>query len=337
MFRPRFGCCSILLVALLFATGSPAFAQQPSMVWPKAPDTARIRLERIIASARDIEGEPGFLAKVAQWLFGGSNRRHWLIQPVGIAVSPDGVVYVADPGARGVHRIDVRGEEYGFTSEGDGASLVSPVGIAVAEDGAVYVSDSQRGTVTVYTATLSPRFEFNAGLTRPTGLAVVRGLLYVADAGAHRIAVFGLDGIPRASFGGRGTEAGSYNFPVALAGDTSLFIVDALNHRVQRCDRAGVPLGSIGSIGTSGGSFASPKSVALDSEGHVYVTDALLDAMQIFERDGALLLVVGTHGTGSGEFQAPSGVAIDAADRVYVVDSLNRRIQIFAYIKQAAR
>ena len=85
--------------------------------------------------------------------------------------------------------------------------------------------------------------------------------------------------------------------------------------------------------GNVSGRFASPKGIALDSDGDIYVTDALMDNLQIFDRTGRLLLLVGRKGHSDGEFMSPGGITIDQNDKIYVVETFNKRIQIFQYVK----
>ena len=83
---------------------------------------------------------------VADTLFGGSEAH--LVRPMAV-VAVDGVLYVADPGAKGVHRFDQPKGEYDLLHAADGGALPSPVGLARGADGDVYVTDSVLAAVFV--------------------------------------------------------------------------------------------------------------------------------------------------------------------------------------------
>ncbi len=327
---PKYG---LAILALLLPVGLAAQSNDSLLVWPGPPDPARIRHIRTISSMGDFKHEKGFFAKLVSFLTGGESTLPWLVQPVGIAVSADGRIFVADPGAHGIHVINPEKKEYDFVKETKYGMLISPVGLALTEDGRLYVSDSERGDVIVLDDDLEAEAQIKGSLVRPTGLQIIGGKLYVVDTGRHEVVVFDLKGNVMLEFGRHGAGAGEFNYPIHLAGRDSVYVVDALNYRIQKFDPAGKFGSAFGDRGDIPGRFASPKSIALDSQGHVYVTDALMDNFQIFTAYGQLLLIVGRKGASDGEFMSPGGIAIDRNDRVYVVDTLNKRVQIFQFIK----
>lgn len=326
----------IKAVAVLFVvTQMVAFAQTDSvrLVWPSPPERTRIKHVRTISSLENLQPEKGFFAKLLGFFSGTEISQRWLVQPVGIAVAPDGRIFVADPGANGIHVINSGKKEYDFIAETKFGKFVSPVGLAFAVEGRLYVSDSQRGDIIVFNRDLEVEFQIKDSLIRPTGLKVIGVKLYVVDAGDHNVKVFDLQGKHLFSFGRRGAGEGEFNYPLQLVAHDSLFVVDALNYRIQKFDLGGRFISTFGGQGNIAGRFASPKGIALDSDGNIYVSDALMDCFQIFDPGGRLLLVVGRQGLKDGEFISPGGVTIDAHDMIYVVETMNRRIQIFQYLR----
>ncbi len=326
---------SLCVVILFLLVSVEGYAQEDSgLVWPALPDKPRIKYVEMISSDQPFKHESGgFFSKIVNFLFGEQKDRTWLVQPVGIAVAPDGIVYVADPGAHGVHIFNREKKEYDFLSQTKYGDLLSPVGIAISSEGTIYITDSQRGDVLVLNKDRDPQFTFKTNLSRPTGIALFQNKLYIADPSRQKVLIFDLNGNYIAEFGQRGVGNGEFNFPIAVTAANTLFVVDALNYRVEEFDVAGKFMYKFGTQGNAAGLLASPKSIALDSDGDTYVTDALMDNFQIFNKEGQLLLVVGRQGYNAGEFMSPGGITIDNADNVYVVDMLNKRIQIFKYLK----
>jgi DNA-binding beta-propeller fold protein YncE len=324
----------IILLTLVFHNPHlVAAGNLDSLVWPSPPDRARLKHLVTLSSEANFHEENGTLSKVLHFFFGGEQQVPWLVQPVGIAVSKQGIIYVADPGSNGVHRIDQQERKHTLVTETKYGNFRSPVGIACADEGSVYITDSDQGVIIVTDGDLEAKSIIKGRIIRPTGISIIRNKLYVVDTGTHKIVVLDLQGNFLGEFGQRGTEEGNFNYPVEIAGRDTLCVVDALNYRIQLFTPEGKFLRMFGRQGNAIGCFASPKGVALDSDGDIYVTDALLDNLQIFNMRGQLLLSVGQRGTHDGEFLTPNGIAIDAQDRIYIVDTLNRRIQIFQYLK----
>lgn len=326
---------SLFRFILFLLAAANAFSQADTgLVWPTPPDKPRIKYIETISSTQPFKHESGgIFSKIAKLIFGEQSDRTAMVQPVGIAVAPDGIVYVADPGAHGVHVFNRVKKEYDFLYDTKFGKFRSPVGIAFAPDGTIYISDSERGDIVVLDRDRDPQFTIAINLVRPTGVIVYSGKLFVADPGRQKILMFDLRGTYIGEFGQRGLGEGEFNYPIALATGNSLYAVDALNFRVQEFDSTGKYLSKFGKQGNRGGSFASPKSIALDSDNNLYVTDALMDNFQIFNGKGELLLIVGQQGERAGQFMSPGGITVDAKNEIYVVDMLNKRIQIFQYLK----
>lgn len=114
--------------------------------------------------------------------------------------------------------------------------------------------------------------------------------------------------------------------------DGRLYVADSLNFRIQIFDSEGKFLGLFGHHGDSTGDLSHPKGITTDRDGHVYVLDSMHHALQIFNRDGEVLLSIGSRGRGPGEFWLPAGAFMTGEDFLYIADSYNQRIQIFHYL-----
>lgn len=334
----RLGIALGLLLAL-WALGACAPAplkpeEQAALVWPDLPNPPRIAYVGQFSRPDDFGISKGFFQRLGELIFGGSEAR--LIRPMAV-VAANGVVYVADPGASGVHRFDQAAARYDLIVAEGGQALPSPVGLALGSEGEVYVADSDLAKVLV----IRPGARMATPLalpdmTQPTGIAFDKsnGNLYVVDTVAHRVNVFKRDGTLAFGIGRRGDASGEFNYPTLIWLDSAgrLYVTDSLNFRIQMFDREGEYLGGFGQAGDGSGDNMRPKSVATDSHGHVYVVDALHNALQIFDTRGRYLLSVGGIGDDRGEFWLPAGMFIGEDDTIYVADSYNQRIQVLRYI-----
>jgi len=326
----------VLGLALAACTSAPPpEAARPPQVWPDAPAAPRIAYVTAFSRPEHLGIRGGFLQRLADFLFGARDAR--LVRPMAVAAVGD-IVYVADPGAKGVHRFDPSAGRYDLVQAADGKPIAMPVGIARGPAGDIYVTDSARGEVLRIPpgAMAAERVALDAALRRPTGIAIdaATGHLYVVDTAAHRIQVYRKDGTLVSSIGRRGTADGEFNYPTLLWRDAAgrLYVTDSLNFRVQIFDAQGRFLSKFGRVGDGTGDAARQKGVATDRYGHVYVVDSLFHAFQIFDRDGRFLLSVGEQGRAPGEFWLPTGIFLGEDDRIYVADSYNRRVQVFRYI-----
>lgn len=337
---------TVLSAALLLGACAPAPQGEPTaepesaLVWPPPPAAPRIRYVKSLSSADDLEAHKGFFDGLIAFLKGA--REQPLASPYGVAIGPDDQIYVVDTLHKAVKVFDPVSGKTRWFPERPIDGFVNPIDIAVDPGGTIYVSDSSANVVHVF----APGGRDHVGtigqglFQRPTGLLLdaAQGELVVVDTKAAALLVFDLaQRRHKRTIGGRGTEAGEFNFPVAIAGDAKTrYVVDSMNFRVQVMDADFAFLDSFGTAGDAPGYFSRPKGAAVDSEGHVYVVDALFDNVQVFDREGHLLMAFGGPGAGPGQFWLPNDIHIDGADRIYVSDSHNRRVQVFEYLPAPA-
>lgn len=170
------------------------------------------------------------------------------------------------------------------------------------------------------------------GMTKPHGLAVYHGRLYVSDTFAHKVLVFDIPGQNFYKIGE--DEAGMLGRPMGLDldGKGQLYVVDSLFKVVKVYDWDGKFLRTLGDQSM----FSRPTGIAVDAAGsRIYVVDTggvssqehrvrVLDA-----QTGALLHDIGKRGVGPGEFNLPIDATLGADGLLYVVDSGNFRVQVF--------
>lgn len=327
----------LLLAGCVSAPPLPMRDAKVRLVWPRRPERPRIEYLRDIKSPEEVLPEKGRVARFVEYFTGEHTGDVGdFVTPYGITTSGGDVIYVADPGARVVFRLDLAKREVTPISEAGDVPLLSPVGVALDSEGHLYVTDSILDRVFKFNAKGEYLGELKGKFERPAGIAInSRGEKFVVDVLAHKLKVYDKDDRFERDFPPAG-EGGALNLPsnVAIDRDNNVYLTDSLNFTIKMYDREGKFLGKVGQIGDSPGFFARPKGVAVDSVGHIYVVDASHSNFQIFNRKGRLLLYVGGEGGGAGEFSLPSGIFIDRSDRIFVVDTYNRRIQIFRYLKE---
>lgn len=330
-------CIAMILVSCAQTSSvSPFASNEGSIVWPQQPAQARIAYIKSFTTPEDIGITKGFFRRIGELILGSADRR--LIRPMAVVVTSDEVVYVADPGAKGVHRFNTRKGRYRLIRQKKGAVLPSPVGLAMGKQGEVYVTDSFLGKIFVINprAKIARPIALAKKLNNPTGIALdpETGDLYVVETGNHRVKIFSKRGDPLAEFGQRGGAKGQFNFPTMIWRDQTgrLLVSDSLNFRIQAFDSDGKFLQLFGKLGDGTGDLSRPKGVATDRLGHVYIVDSMFHALQVFDASGEFLLHIGGQGHAPGEFWLPNGIYIGEKNTIYIADSHNRRVQVFRYI-----
>ena len=244
--------------------------------------------------------------------------------PTGIALAPNGDLYVSDTGNHTIRRVAPAGAvttiagiagQSGFT-DGVGATarLNSPLGLAVAADRTIFVADSGNHLVRA----IAP----DRTVTTLAGRAETWG-----------------------TQDGTGGNA-RLNGPVGVAIDSGgeIFVSDSNNHAVRRITRAGIVTTWAGVPGVDGSAdgerlaatFSKPAEIAFDHHRTLFVADSFNHLIRKISRDGKVSTVTGVAGVdgsadgsnGQARLFNPYGLAIHPDGSLIVSDTYNELIRI---------
>lgn len=204
---------------------------------------------------------------------GGPAMEAQLNSPTGIAIDPEGRLYISDTGNQCIRMIDpskglihaIAGTgASGFSGDGGPAvkaELANPTGLAFDEDGSLYIADSDNdrvrkvdmktGVITTVAGDGNSALRGDGGpaveasLRYPAGLSVDQDILYIADTGHHLIRTVSLKTGIIVSLAGNGRPGrGGDGGPASMAylssphgitlGPGAIYIADTDNHLIRR-------------------------------------------------------------------------------------------------------
>jgi len=273
-----------------------------------------------------------------------------LLFPTGMAIAPDGTLWVVDSANNRFQLFSPDGEyleTWGEAGDGEGQFnfVRSPddpgnsVGsIAFAPDGSFYVTDSANKRVQHFAADrefLHTWGSFGTGegqFIDPFGVAVAPdGNVYVVDDQRNDIQVFDPNGTYLFTFGEHGNEPGQLYATGSLAIDNegNVWVADFLNHRVQQFAADGTFMMTFGERGQETGQFDRPAGIAIDQTGIIYVTEPESGRVQMFTPNGEFLGAWSAADDGRGAVGVPFGITVDSDGAVYVTDVVAGTVQKF--------
>ncbi len=280
-----------------------------------------------------VAGTPGVTGYTGD---GGPAIGATFLFPTGVAVAPDGTIFVADSGNNVVRRITTNGiistvagtGVAGYSGDGAAATsalLSNPRGVTVGAAGVIYVADTTNarvrrvaatGVITTVAGTGVAGFNSDgipatqAMLNEPIGLTVANNRLYIADASNHRVRAVDLATSQISTFAGTGVRGSS---PTGVAATSSM-----LNH---------------------------PAGLAIAPAGDVYIADLGNCVVRRVQTNGKMTVAAGAPPAkgvtrfcdfaeegqppyGVTVFNNPSSIALLPDGSLAVADSINHRLRL---------
>ncbi|MFJ2776966.1 hypothetical protein [Kitasatospora sp. NPDC087315] len=262
---------------------------------------------------------------------GGPATRAQLNGPGGMAVGPQGDLYIADTDNHRVRRV----------SASDGTITT----VAGTDE---WTKDDNGVPAT------------RARLFRPFGVTVgPQGDLYIADTSNHRVrrvsasdqtitTVAGMGAQGYAGDGGPATQAELHRpLAVALSPQGDLYIADEDNQRVRRVSASDGTITTVAGTGKRGyggdggpatrAQLNSPTEVAVGPQGDLYIVDQGNHRVRrVSASDGTITTVAGTGKEGHdgdggpatrAQLNSPDGVALSPQGDLYIADEGNQRVR----------
>ncbi len=212
--------------------------------------------------------------------------------PLGIDISEDGKVFIADTGNHRIQMFDLKGAFLGMfpVHSGTGEHPPDPVDILVSN---------------------------------------LKNYLYIADNDNHKIRVYNQSGSFEFEWGSFGEGPGAFRYPGMLAINqyNEIFVVDVLNTRAQKFDPFGRYISDISSWGVLPGRLFRPKGITVDKKNRVFISDSYMGVIQAFTDLGRFLGVLCEDGSKK-TFNTPVGIFIDKKNRLLVVEMRANKISV---------
>ncbi len=152
---------------------------------------------------------------------------------------------------------------------------------------------------------------------------------FTVDNDNHRVVAFDLKGEILWSRGTMGRNPEEFRFPFMLDIDHegNIYIVEVINTRIQVLTPDGNHLRFIGDWGIEPGQFFRPKGISISQDGDLLISDSYLGVIQIFSHEGTYRGAVGDENGSVRKFTTPVGLTF-SEDRLFVIEMYANRLVV---------
>jgi sugar lactone lactonase YvrE len=219
--------------------------------------------------------------------------------PAGIVADGNGNIYITDPDAGEIKRMNSDGSNIVTLASG-----IWSESIAADASGNIYVTDLDAGEIRRMNSDGSNIVTLASGIW-PGGIAVDgSGNIYVTDPDAGEVRKMNAgssDFVILAS--------GSHFYGIAVDGSGNICVTDPDAGEVRKMNA-----GSSDFVILASG-FDCPAGIAVDANGKIYVTDIYIGEVKRMNSDGSNIVTLGSG------FAYPAGITADARGNIYVTES----------------
>ncbi|XP_078661216.1 uncharacterized protein LOC144905421 [Branchiostoma floridae x Branchiostoma belcheri] len=273
---------------------------------PKATNTGQVK-QSVVQPKRKDTGTNVRPIRVGQpWVrkvsFGGSGSgRGEFNCPLGVAVSHDNEVYIADYWNSRIQVFTMDGvyiREFTTTLPGGTGEKLKPEDVAVDRNDNLWVVGdehvvqySREGTCL---ATIDlPYVKYLRGIT--VSMATEQVIVTEYDDQKGRLRVFNQDGSEVGTYGsGHRSPEPWWPRYVTVDGEGNILVTDVINHCVHVLDREGNFKFAFGSEGSDESQLKHPQGICVDGKGNIIVADKGNGCVKMFDSQGRFLCDIGS-------------------------------------------
>ena len=252
--------------------------------------------------------------------------------PMGIAIGPNGNVYIADTSNNRIQKFSPEGDfitkwgkNFGDGSIGNGnGEFRHPRCITVTSDSYVFVGDSENYRIQKFTLdgnfidSWETEWAYDIAVDNDGNIYIpkpnINGYIFKLDQNGNKIKEWGI-------------ACSSNGLAIDKIGN--IFVACQNTNVIQKYTLNGDFLLEWKNLGDESNLMSNPRGIEIDNDGDAFVVDSGNNRIVKFSSNGSYICKWGEYGSGDGQFNLPFGIAVSNTGLIFVADAYNNRIQIF--------